>query len=86
MIYYVSRLRLVSDCASDLAASSAPPSRPVHRVRTAQVVTESTRNLFSLAYQLKTATASNALCQLLSLPQTHHQHSQNVCLIPGASY
>ena len=58
MIYYVSRLRLVSGCARDFAASSASPPRPVARLRTAQVVTESTRDLIALACELKTSTAS----------------------------
>ena len=58
MTYYVNRLRLVSGCARALAASLAPLSRPVARLRTSNVVTESIHDSLSLACQLKTSTAS----------------------------
>ena len=58
---------MISGCASDLlrpspsarvAASSPPSSRPVTRLRTSEVVTESIPDLISLACELKTSTAS----------------------------
>ena len=49
---------MISGYASDLAADSAPLPRPVAPLRTSEVVTKSTRDLLSLACELKTSTAS----------------------------
>ena len=58
---------MIWGCARALAASLAPLSRPVARLRTSSVVTESIHDSLSLACQLKTSTAFDVDQQQLYL-------------------